>query len=479
MRLTRRGWGFVGAGGVLVGLAVAFADPRLLVGAAALGAWLAVEQYRFVRAARRTADTIVVEQVLAQERVVAERETSVTLAVRLPEPSSLAVTVELAPPVSATGTDREDRRVRLEPGETTASTAVFLEWAVAGTYEFGTPAIEVLGPAGCFTERFERGSTPTMVVEPRGPHDVHVGQGGDPLMAAYGERESGRRDAGLDPGELREYVAGDAAGRIDWKATARMGEPYVREYEIETDIVTAMLVDHRATMADGPTNETKLDYATQVALLFVDSVRSFGDPLGYYAVGDEGLTDRRNPAVGQYSLIEGRLRDLTATDPATTTAGDSGSHSPATSRRAAVRLSGDDAFGRTLRPYFETDDTYAERIRGDPLFETARAHLARLSGTVWTVIFTDDANRAELRETVRLARRGDGRVLVFLTPSALFEPGGLTDLEASYERYREFESFRLELARLRRVSAFEVGPRDRIDAILSSARRRASSRNTQ
>jgi len=33
---------------------------------------------------------------------------------------------------------------------------------------------------------------------------------------------------------------------IDWKSTARLGEPYVRETEGETDRHTALLVDHRA-----------------------------------------------------------------------------------------------------------------------------------------------------------------------------------------------------------------------------------------
>jgi hypothetical protein len=95
------------------------------------------------------------------------------------------------------------------------------------------------------------------------------------------------------------------------------------------------------------------------------------------------------------------------------------------------------------------------------------------------VIFTDDTHRAEVRETVRLAQRGDNRVLVFLTPTVLFEPGGLADLEGAYDRYRSFESFRRDLARLRRVSAFEVGPGDRLDAVLSSGSRQQRSTPSQ
>jgi hypothetical protein len=66
-------------------------------------------------------------------------------------------------------------------------------------------------------------------------------------------------------------------------------------------------------------------------------------------------------------------------------------------------------------------------------------------------------------------------VLVFLTPTVLFAPGELADLEHAYARYREFEIFRRDLARLERVSAFEVGPGDRLDTILSTGRQRRRS----
>lgn len=59
-------------------------------------------------------------------------------------------------------------------------------------------------------------------------------------------------------------------------------------------------------------------------------------------------------------------------------------------------------------------------------------------------------------------------MLVFLAPTVLFEEGGLSDVGNAYERYRDFERFRRQLARLDRVSAFEMGPGDRLTTILSS-----------
>ena len=108
------------------------------------------------------------------------------------------------------------------------------------------------------------------------------------------------------------------------------------------------------------------------------------------------------------------------------------------------------------------------------MFATARTRLRRLRGTSWTVLLTDDTHRTETRETAKLARRGSGRCLVFLTPTVLFEPGGLADLESAYARYREFEEFRRGLDSLDRVRAFEVAPGDRIGALLADRRRRGA-----
>jgi hypothetical protein len=117
-----------------------------------------------------------------------------------------------------------------------------------------------------------------------------------------------------------------------------------------------------------------------------------------------------------------------------------------------------------------------ERVADDPLFATVETFVGRLQGTVWTVILTDDRHRAELREAVKVARRGDDRVLVFLAPSVLFDADGLADLDRAYERYRGFEEFRRDLDGFERVTAFEVAPGDRLQAVLSARTRQRAAR---
>jgi uncharacterized protein (DUF58 family) len=476
MRLTRRYWTIAGFGGALSISAIVLARPLLLVGTAGIGAWLLARQYLFVRALTRTLDDLSIDHDVARARTPTDERVPVSLALSLSFPSPLGLRIEARSPPAATGSTATDRTVWLPEGASEGETTFELSWPVAGSFRFSIPELTAIDPRGLFVQRVPHGPTPSIVVEPRGPREVHVGAGGERVTAAYGEHETGRHGSGLDPAELREYVPGDTARRIDWKTTARRGHPYVREYEIEADYTTLLLVDRRAAMTSGPAGETKLEYARHVALAFLDSAREFNDPLGLSVVGNDGVLDRQPPDLGarQYASIADRLRALRS-DGEAGSESDDGSRTPgpaAVRRRASLLRADDSAFGSTLRPFFAQSDAYVERIAGDVLFETARTALAGTRGAVRTVIFTDDTHRTETRETVKIARRGDDRVLVFLTPSVLFEQGGLTDLESAYERYVDFERFRRELARLERVSAFEIGPGDRLDSVLAAGRER-------
>ena len=141
--------------------------------------------------------------------------------------------------------------------------------------------------------------------------------------------------------------------------------------------------------------------------------------------------------------------------------------------RHLAALEGDaDEFARSLRPFLYDRQIYRERIGSEPLYGAVRSRLARQRGFVWTAIFSDDAHPAELRETVKLARADGNEVAVFLAPTVLHEPGGLADVERAYERYVAFERFRRELSRMERVTAFEVGPGDRLATVLEAGRSR-------
>jgi len=468
MRVTRRFRTAAGLGLALAGWGLIVGAPSLLIGAGAIGAWLVVAQVSFLAAIDRTLPGLEVELRPEDDRVTAEETTEMTLVVSIDATRPVPLWVTASPPVGVEGTI--DPLTVASAAESRHTAA--LHWPVAGEFAFAPPEVTLLGRFGLFTQTVTHGEGPTVVVEPRAPREIHVGKAGDTVAAGFGDHRTGQTGSGVRPAEVREYVPGDAIKEIDWKATARLAEPHVREFEVETDRETKLFLDHRQPMGVGPDGKRKLDYARQLALAILAGARDTGDPIGWYAVGDGGLTATFEPGTADdhANAIRRAVLALAPTAPADADPGPD-TFSPAVARCRAQRLADADAgsaFASTLRPYLTDQTRYVRRVQAQPLFDAVTTFGAGRRQTAWVVVVTDDTDRAELREAVKMARGLNAVVSVYLTPTVLFEEGALTDLEAAYDRYAAFETFRHELDTLAGVSAFEVGPADRLSAILGA-----------
>lgn len=487
MRVTRRYWTAVGAAAVLAAVATLAERPVGLVGAAGVGAWLLTAQWLAAERMGAVPAETAVELAVERPRTAVERPVDVTLTVDRRGPTREALEVTAPPPVAARSPDRDARTVRLDPGEASAETDFRLEFLVAGRYALPEPTVAVRDWSGQFEETIDLGETAALTVESDEPHDVHVGQGGSRVTSVYGEHASDETGPGLVPAEIRQYEPGDSLSRIDWRATARFDHPFVREFETETDRRTSLVFDHRAAMGLGPEGGTMLDYAREVGLWFTRVVQEHGDPLGLYTVGDGGTTTERPAAttVDRYRNVRARLRDLEPTERPSEADADldpavGAERRPSRTRTLARHLrDGRDPFAAALRPFLSTVDSYVHRTSGDPLHETVRRHQSRTTGDAWVAIVTDDSRRAETLEAVRLAGARGDRVVVFLTPRALFEDASLADLSDAYRRYVEFEKFRRRLGRLPDVSAFEVAPGERLRSVVAADGRGAERTRTR
>lgn len=472
MDATRRFRGQAAVACLLAGGAVLLARPLLLVGAAGLGAWLLARQGRFARQVVRIEADLTVQQSLGREVVTLGEEVPVSLIAELAEPASVDVTVRAEPPVGSGGPGVDERCVTIPAGERTARTTFFLEPAVAGRQAFD-PAT-VTSATDLFASTYRTGSTPSLVIQPRRPRDVFVGSGGTRTVSSFVESVSGRRSSGLEPAGIRQYIVGDTVSRIDWKTTARLRQPHVVEFEAETDIRTALVLDHRATMGLGPDGERKLDYARQIALTVLEATRQAHEPIGLLCVGDHGLTTTLplGSTPDHYTRFRTRLHDLSPTTREEPAGEGAEYRRPAAIQRVAKRLREDDSpFAERVVPFLSEGDRYVRRLGTDPFYATVRTELQGAREADAIVFLTDDEHRTEVYEAVRAARRGDVRVVVFLLPSVLFEPGGLTDLDRAYDRYVDFDEFRRGLASVEGVTAYEVGPRDRVEALTMRPRR--------
>jgi uncharacterized protein (DUF58 family) len=101
-----------------------------------------------------------------------------------------------------------------------------------------------------------------------------------------GRRASKLRGRGMDFEELRAYVPGDDVRRMDWRATVRLGRPYVRSYREERDRPLLLLVDQRAGMFFGSRTKLKSVVAAELAALFAWRALASGDRVGAFLFGD-------------------------------------------------------------------------------------------------------------------------------------------------------------------------------------------------
>jgi uncharacterized protein (DUF58 family) len=476
MRVTRRGLGAGLVGLFLVGFGLLLGRPVLIVGGALIGAAFLGFAVRFARQLERAVGGLSIGQRPDRDRVATDRDITVTVSAALEEAATVTLDIESQPPVATSIPEGAPPTTSLAIGDTHDETGYLASWPHAGTVTFEPARVTATDRLGLLRQRFGYGPSRMITVTAPAPHTIHVGIGGEPTHAGFGEHGSGRKGSGLEPAELRRYVPGDTAARIDWKTTARLAEPYVREFEIETDRRLVLIVDHRNHMNQGRPGETKLDYLREIALAYLESAEGLGDPLGCFTVGAEGITGRWPPGTrsSQYTRIRQHLSEL-APEPDPAMRPDRDRSGPDRARQIAERLDRDESlFSSTLAPYVGARVPYVSRLEGESLYRTVRTARRAILGPTWTVLFADDADPAALRQSVKTARRGEGRVVVYLTPSVLFEPGGLADLDGAYAQYVEFEELRRELAGYDRVVAYEVAPGDRVEAVLSASQRRGT-----
>lgn len=108
-----------------------------------------------------------------------------------------------------------------------------------------------------------------------------------------GRHASKVRGRGLEFEELRPYLPGDDIRSMDWRVTARSGQPHVRVYSEAKDRPVLLLVDQRMNMFFGTRRAMKSVSAAEAAALLAWRVLMDGDRVGGLVFGDEDFTELR------------------------------------------------------------------------------------------------------------------------------------------------------------------------------------------
>jgi uncharacterized protein (DUF58 family) len=88
------------------------------------------------------------------------------------------------------------------------------------------------------------------------------------------------RGAGIDFTDLREYTPEDDVRHIDWNVTARLDEPYVRQYTEDRELTAWLVLDQSASMRFGAAGHGKDSVLTDLAVCLGRLLTRTGNRVG-------------------------------------------------------------------------------------------------------------------------------------------------------------------------------------------------------
>ena len=105
------------------------------------------------------------------------------------------------------------------------------------------------------------------------------------LMA--GEYVSAFKGRGMEFSEVREYLPGDDIRLIDWNVTARMNQPFIKEFIEERELTLMLLVDVSSSGSFGSGNKLKNEIAAEVASILAFAAIKNNDKIGLIIFSDK------------------------------------------------------------------------------------------------------------------------------------------------------------------------------------------------
>ena len=102
-----------------------------------------------------------------------------------------------------------------------------------------------------------------------------------------GEYISAFKGRGMEFSEVREYQPGDDVRLIDWNVTARMNQPFIKEFIEERELTLMLLVDVSSSGSFGSTQKRKNEISAEVASILAFAAIKNNDKIGLIIFSDK------------------------------------------------------------------------------------------------------------------------------------------------------------------------------------------------
>jgi uncharacterized protein (DUF58 family) len=184
----------------------------------------------------------------------------------------------------------------------------------------GRVTVRSLGPLGLAARQGNHDVPWSLRVLPAFPSRRYLPEKLAKLRILDGRTAARVRGQGTEFDSLRDYVEGDDARSIDWRATARRSAVVVRTWRPERDRRIVMVLDTGRTSATRIGSAPRLDAALDAALLLGTLASRAGDRVDLIAVDDRprllsrGARDHGDPLSGLLEAMAGLHPRLVETD---------------------------------------------------------------------------------------------------------------------------------------------------------------------
>ena len=102
-----------------------------------------------------------------------------------------------------------------------------------------------------------------------------------------GEYVSAFKGRGMEFSEVREYQPGDDVRLIDWNVTARMNQPFIKEFKEERELTVMLLVDVSSSGEFGSAGKLKNEVAAEIASILAFAAIKNNDKIGLIVFSDK------------------------------------------------------------------------------------------------------------------------------------------------------------------------------------------------
>ena len=91
---------------------------------------------------------------------------------------------------------------------------------------------------------------------------------------------------GVNFEEIRAYIPGDEIRFIDWNSSAKLGQPFVKIFREERELTLLLAIDVSGSTACGTTDQSKREFATEIAGILAFSALKNNDKVGLILFSD-------------------------------------------------------------------------------------------------------------------------------------------------------------------------------------------------